>query len=375
MNQDVDDKGKMKGTKPLALAIIAIIFISFVTSTFLYVNYTETRPFFVSGLDASDSNITFELSLSHKPKLDKETTIHWKSSYEDTSAPYLAPNPEMLQLILPDEIQLVEGVDRIVINQGDSIDFTWTIEPNQIGEFYLKFGLCSYANESLMQNVSLNYYEVSAGHGLYYATYLLGLHVDENTGYIIEPERAMNASYEFSGYKSTQNYTGPDPSFIFDIGDIVWLNVTVDSICDIPMVDSTLFLTSDNVFIMNCLEPIDCSFVSVLNFSKGSNVVNFKFKMIDNMPSELRNFRITLRTQGTLAVIGEDRRYPVDQCLLYMTLWTSPSLSSTRSMSHNDYPNDINIDENNNMASFILSWHSYESLNRTNYFGADIISG
>ena len=144
--------------KIVAIIIITSLLMASIVGAYLFV-YKNEASFFISGI-GGNTNYTTEFTVDEEPKLNNEVKIQWKVLLKDSNSIRPADSYELIELYLPDEISLIEGESRIQIAPNDTMDFSWTVKPESIGEYYIMFGYCTYANESLLSNSSLDYYEV-----------------------------------------------------------------------------------------------------------------------------------------------------------------------------------------------------------------------
>ena len=268
--------------KGIVIIIASMIIIVSILAGLTVMNSPSDDDYYaLCGMGSTESNYTSDFIISEPPVLNKETTITWRSYHKITGNTSIANESILNQLILPESIILTNGSIRNIRGPGDELYYSWTLKPIETGTYYTKFGYCYYANESLIQNESLNYHEVGLGHGNYYSLYVLCLDVGENSGQILTPNNVVNTTYTVSGNFNYSSDESSYPLYSFNDGDLCWLNVTVDSFLDIPNCDADFDVwvsSSPFEYLLPKSEKV--------NITEGINYFNYSFYIHNIIPEE-----------------------------------------------------------------------------------------
>ncbi|MCK4758111.1 MAG: hypothetical protein KAS67_06655 [Thermoplasmata archaeon] len=283
----------MEEVKPRKLLITILVVIVLVIAGIYVLNEILIRTYYALHPDEMENDhITYitTFTASDDPALNKEITLTWKSEDKISGKIEKAEEPEFQQLILPESIVLIAGELRDIRSPGDDVIYSWTIKPIKTGVHYVKFGYCYYANESLVQNESLEYHEVSAGSGHYYSLYVLCLDIKEDSGEILKPRNVVYTNYTVSG---NIGYSPDDsfyPLYTFKNRDMCWVNITVESYLDIPKCEWEFYA-----------RPYPSSYEYIIpktgniNLTKGMNYFNYTIYMnINNLPAGYQDDDITV---------------------------------------------------------------------------------
>lgn len=356
------NKNVKSRTKLFSLVIIVVIILSSLAAAYLFINESN-NPFFVSGVDGT-LNYTIEFTVDKKPKLNNEVKIQWKVLLKDSNSIRPADSYELIELYLPDEISLIEGESRIQISPNDPMDFSWTVKPESIGEYFIMFGYCSYANQSLLSDESLDFYEVRMLPDTGFSHLYLGFDVKDNTGSIISgEEKIFQRTYEISNYREIEDNGAMEPTFFYGVGDTIWLNITIESIVDSPYFEIQTYLKTEYGSVMEeRILPLDGKFNHIVNLTKGKNTFNLSFEILEAIPYQLNNFDHLFKGEGGL--ITNDGYEGIILTPVGLSITTDSSTMGTRSgddtivhsnIDFNSNPNSCH-EENNVISSNLLSF-------------------
>ncbi len=357
--EGIDTGGKIGMSRKLVAGILAlVIVISSVAGAIFLLNRAADKPFFqysMSGMDGSDG-VVGGIIVTDPPVLNGETSmIHWRN-YDN--AIYTTENQyRFFQIFLPDSIELLNGSKRLILEPGEPWNVTWRIKVTQTGDFFIKIGYVRDPdiNITRMYDEEFDYYEMGT---IAHFAQIIGLRVGEDYGEIIDmgPGGGLEREFEIYGYKEFMTY--PDYNFegyLYDVGDIVWLNIKLKPIVDMPLTRcgiNTANWDNNNPH----FEPVNKSDIlkdRIVNLSAGIQVsLNFSFRILKELPEPgtLNSVIFYFHSEHSLVMITENGGRDYTTGGIGLSIWTTPSEKDyTRSNGRNQNYSDDILSNSSNM--------------------------
>jgi len=336
MSEEITGKiGKTSTSKKMITIVVIIIVILATLLGMVYLGSIneEFYSYQSSARIVDTGNLTITTSISISPVLNSEIIIRRYASYSNNGTIVLTNTVRLCQIILPESFVLIEGEEKSIKNIGEEWDFSWKVKPTQTGDYYLTLGEARDFNISLLENTTLNYYDLTSTPNLN----IIGLRVGEDSGKILAPEEALEIEYEIGGYKEYYSDLNFYPTYVFDVGDSVWFNVKFKPIANLPYM--SIGIGDPNADDTPYLVPLVDNLDRIENLSALSdNEQNLSFRIMQDMNDDIK---ISSLAPGSVLVLGPDGPCGLDAYSdgLFIRITTIDPNQSTRS---NKFTNDLN---------------------------------
>jgi hypothetical protein len=206
------------------------------------------------------------------------------------------------------------------------------------GDFFIKLGYVIDPNTTRMYNETFNYYEMDnntffRGH---YAN-IIGLRVGVDNGEIIDmgPGGGMEKDFEISGYNDFVNSTYGTLGYLYDVGDIVWLNIKLKPIVDMPLTTCWIRTGDWGEEYDPYFDPVNGSYLkqTVDLFAGIETVLNFSFKILRELPHPggINSVIFSFQSDHSLVMITENQGRDYGTGNIGLPIWTSLPDPGTRS--------------------------------------------